>query len=532
MSSPLEPDLAASTSSTAPFEPVATSPILEFSATELLADADRRARQLLGRDGAADGASLLAGWPGLLDAASDVLAAGKPASPPGPARVLVERLAAEATAVGSPRIVTSSFRPRDPRPPHPALARIIATWAQAAALLNRPDQSSSPSRSAADLAVDQRVMRTLATVAHATQLGLTNLTGRPAVMDSGELKASSRMTQRNEQRTLQCLRELTSAPPHPVGNRRPSTDEPAASQVAAPDRLAAGLKAWAPTAIDTAADPSSAARDIYRIAQIETLTVRAAGALVAAAGQRGELPSESVPHLQRRFEELTRQWQQVAGQWHWIRRYGAAQPSPTVLRTSRELAGAAAAAVHTAARGPHQPQPHQEAAREVAARFADTDIVPIMRTIAQDSVILAEIYQRLPAHTHRRESSSGRLQPTLYAPAQILRQLSEHQFGLRHPDATHSPAVLDVPLTGRGVHPKPMTDPALGILRIAGADLGRAATTAEKALDVAAGTSPQRTSGGLASRYAPSTPRPPSQLSPGITPGMAPGTTPGRGIPR
>ena len=44
-----------------------------FTADELIAEAERRARRLVGRTSPAVGATLVAGWPALLRAAAEVL---------------------------------------------------------------------------------------------------------------------------------------------------------------------------------------------------------------------------------------------------------------------------------------------------------------------------------------------------------------------------------------------------------------------------------------------------------------------------
>lgn len=111
----------------------------EFTAAELLADADREARQLLGRARPTDGPALAAGWPGILDAASQVLAAiphqhGEPAHDNGTGlSVTVDRMIAEVRAVGH----------RPAGLVHPSVPRIIDTWVQAAALLHRPGDSAT-----------------------------------------------------------------------------------------------------------------------------------------------------------------------------------------------------------------------------------------------------------------------------------------------------------------------------------------------------------------------------------------------------
>lgn len=147
----------------------------EFTAGELLAEGERRARPLLGRNSRAAGPTLVSGWPDVLRAAAEVLELGDSHrhldQAYHPARqlrthqagALIGQLALEAAAVRGPQVPTVT---------HPALLRIIASWQQASALLHRPSptehlgQLDQPAQAAAHAAVvlrvTLRVTRTLA----------------------------------------------------------------------------------------------------------------------------------------------------------------------------------------------------------------------------------------------------------------------------------------------------------------------------------------------------------------------------------
>ena len=67
---------------------------------------------------------------------------------------------------------------------------------------------------------------------------------------------------------------------------------PSSSEI---DRLSHCLNQWGPMSIAAAADPTSPTRDLSRIAYVAAITTGGAVALVAAAGQRQELPIEASP---------------------------------------------------------------------------------------------------------------------------------------------------------------------------------------------------------------------------------------------
>lgn len=528
----------------------------DFSADELLAEAERRARQLLGPTSPAVAATLVAGWPDVLQAASEVLDPddthrhlGHPYHPARPDRTrragaLVDQLIMEATAVGGPNVPTVS---------HPDLQRIIGTWQQSAAMLRRPG-SEQPVSASDHTRVELRVIRTLAVLAHVTQVSLHGARP-PRPFDPAEGALFRRMTQRHEQLAIRCLRQLTATmPEQPTGQEadlaaamspRPtptneqspaerSASEPAVRQVSVANQLLIGLRQWAPLAIVIAADPNSSVRDLRRIAKTEEIAAWAAVALVAAAADRQELPAESVAHVQRRLGSVAAHWHDVAQQYGWVRRLGPMVPDPQVWTASRALASAVAAATYTvnAPTGGYG----RATAATISARFAGTELVPMLQTIAESSVILAELYQRIPTRAHRRDVA-GNMRPAFYAPEHILRDISLKQHALNSPGGgdpgtNASPHVLDIPITGRVDRLRPMSTPASSILRAAGENLARAAASAEQAIELAAGVRPRWGSGGLAPTYSPASPAPPSQLSPGTTTATTPGTTPGPGIPR
>jgi len=463
-----------------------------FSVGELLVDADRTARQLLGRPPDADGTSLLAGWDAVLDAASQLLTAGTAGTArtagtdaadrmTGPGTGLVTQLAEEARVVGVAQV---------PSRVHPDIIRVTHAWQQAAAVRRQdPGRHSVSADSPEQVAF--RVVRTLATVAHAAQLALGGHGPGVAGLDRDEVDGFRRLLQRHEQLALRSLPTLTAGDPRgaaPVdveaGGRSAREPGRAARDGSPVDRLADRLKQWGPLAIVAAADPTTSVRDLRGIARTEAITTAVAAALVAAAGQRRDLPPEAVPHLQRRLEAVSQQWQEVASQWAWIRRFGALDPSPEVQRSSRALAVAVTDVNH-------EIRPGRPGASPDPARPAADDLTAVLRNVAENSAILAEIYRRLPTRTHRHDGA-GRLRPVLFAPDRILQQIARETYARDHaqfrPGAQVSTAALDLPVASRrGDELRAVTPAAAAFLRAAGTVLAGAATAAEQALELAAG---------------------------------------------
>ncbi len=177
----------------------------DYTVAELLADADRDARHLLGHTGPDDGPGLTAAWPGLLRSAAVLLSSAPQPRIPHTADDLpaldghVHRMLAEATTAPPLRLPA----------PHDSCAWIIATWYQAAAQAARAahsphradDAATDPTNPAtptdpadpADpvdpvdpVALRTRVARTLATVAHVAGQELQAHTQRRQDVDNRE----------------------------------------------------------------------------------------------------------------------------------------------------------------------------------------------------------------------------------------------------------------------------------------------------------------------------------------------------------
>ena len=179
-----------------------------FTVGELLADAERTARRLLGRPVTADGTSLLAGWDVVLAAASEVLAAQTTASATpavghavGLVSGLVAQFAEEAQAVAVAQV---------PSRLHPDIVRVTCTWRQAAAASERPkSRGDTP-----DLVALRTIQSRLTVVAHATQLALGGDGSGVAGLDADEAQGFRRLLQRHEQLALRSLRALTADHSH------------------------------------------------------------------------------------------------------------------------------------------------------------------------------------------------------------------------------------------------------------------------------------------------------------------------------
>ena len=497
-----------------------------FTVGELLVDAERTARRLLGRPSTADGTSLLAGWDVVLAAASEVLAAQTTASATpavgdavGLVSGLVAQLAEEAQAVAVAQV---------PSRLHPDIVRVTLTWRQAAAA---SEQSPKSRRDTPDL-VALRTIRTLTVVAHATQLALGGDGPGVAGLDADEAQGFRRLLQRHEQLALRSLRALTADDSPPITKESASVSAPQLGNVVPSsseiDRLSDCLNQWGPLSFAAAADPTSSARDLSRIAHVAAITTAGAAALVAAAGQRQELPNEAVPHLQRRLAAASQHWRQVAGQWEWIHRLRAPDPSEQVHSAAQALT----AAILDPHRGVRADQRASSSSDPGSAPSAGADLLPVLQKITENSAILAEIYARLPARTHRCDNA-GQLRPVLYAPKRVLHQIANETQARDHaqlrPGAQVSAVVLAAPVTSYRVDQlRPLTHDAVTFLRAGGADLARAATAAEQALDAVGVSSPQPTRPAT-STTAPAHPNPAPPHMPGS---VSRGTTPDTGIPR
>lgn len=503
----------------------------ELTAGQLMGVATRSARQLLGRSGTGDGASLVAGWSPVLDAAAEILDATEPATRADRATALragfesgpgmavgstvatVSQLRLEAQAFGAGAVTA---------PLHPDLLRVVEVWEQTAALLRRPahQHTESPATVAAT------VTGTLTVIVHAAGLRLAGRTGEPGPLDREAVDGFLRMSERHEQLLLRAHRQLvtslrpTREPPasHPssqpdtgvsatavtttdAANRvTESSPAPPAASSSRPtavknppelaDRFATCLEQWAPLAILSATDPLSSIRDLTRIAQTEVGSTWAAGALIAAAGHRGELPSRSVRHLMDRFQTLSEHWRWTAGQWGWVRRYGAHEPSAAVLDGANTLTAALTDAALTEAT---YSQPTGRSTRgfaspaTISARLAGAEIMPLVQELAANSAILAEVYQRLPARIHRHDAS-GRLRPALFAPERVLQRIAqqEHERDQQRlrPGSRVSADQLTVPVSSvRGDKLLALTTEAAWLLRTIGDDLVGAATRADQAIN-------------------------------------------------
>ncbi len=123
----------------------------DISADELLAEAERRARRLLGRTPMAVGATLVAGWPALLQAAAEVLdphdthrhlGESYQATRPDPVRgaaAVVDRMAFEAAAIGGPAVPTITHPASGPDHQRMATGRGAAATAEAPRIAAAPD---------------------------------------------------------------------------------------------------------------------------------------------------------------------------------------------------------------------------------------------------------------------------------------------------------------------------------------------------------------------------------------------------------
>lgn len=382
----------------------------EPSVGDLLAAADREARRLLGRVEPSDGPSLAAGYAGVLHAASQVLSAIPSVGPPArsdPADYWSVRVTQMVGAI-------DRFKPLQVDP-HPSTVRIATTLQLAAVLLHRhahPGLAHDPEARADADAARLRVARALAAVAHAAgrelhgyirQLDQTQhrqhrqRTPPRAVPVTPLRRYWIPMMQRQEHGVLDYLTGHLS---DLAGERRGTSPAGVA--------LDTELASWSNLAVRAVSDLAVSSTDLHHVAYTQNALLNAAGALAAAAVQRGELAGEAGPHVLRRLEASATQWGTVAHQWTWA-------CTPDAPGAAREVTSASAAvfgALQDAARtGATWASPS-----EIADRLADLPLVPVLRTITGNADALAMIYQQLPNEL----ATSGRLR----APAAVLLQIA------------------------------------------------------------------------------------------------------------
>jgi len=257
---------------------------------------------------------------------------------------------------------------------------------------------------------------------------------------------------------------------------------------AASAQLATGLASWSVLAHRRTADPAVSASDLHHIAATQSVVLRAAVVLAAAASERGELDPVAGPHLRRRLDDSAAQWAFVARHWARLSTPDAARADPATTRGSAAVLAAIDAATRTGAESWASPE-------QVNDRLAGAAVVPVLRSITEASDVLAETFRQLPDEL----SSTGRLR----APAAVLLHIAHEDEAARNrlwsrPGGDASFEVL--PVSMRDVVQSrllPLSPAAREQLDGASALLMTAAQRARQALGAAAG--PTR----------PSAPRPP-----------------------
>ncbi len=456
----------------------------EFTVAELLAAADRDARQLLGHTEPDDGPGLTAAWPELLRSAAVLLASAPQPRMPQTSDDLpaldghVQDMLAEAKA--APPLQLPS--------PHDSCARIIDTWYQAAAQASRPAHSPTandhtPNNPAkpADLvdpaALRTRVARTLATVAHVAGSELQAHTQRRQDVDARDPRPQWVMSKSNpppKHAEVQWTRMLYRHEHHALDHiAAPSTEdrpEPSNQRFRGPGpTLPAEVATWSILARRQSTDPQSGARDLRRVALTQRAALYATASLAHTAVHRGEIPGEAGPHLQARINAAARSWAEVADQWSWAHLSRAREPT----EASAEVSGRLFAAINTNLRSRNT----WLSPGDVDDRFAGVPLVPMLRSILESNEILAEVYQHLPDQLR----AEGRLFARVTA---LLRISKETAL-----DPNGDPSRL--PLITRNVLRDPLgrlTPAAHGRLHTTAAALVENAERAHHALLASAGT--------------------------------------------
>lgn len=362
-----------------------------------------------------------------------------------------------------------------------------------------------------------RVARTIAAMAHVTGAELQAYTRQVTTMDrvaSGArtpARARSttaaarwvRMLQSHEQQTLDYvtghLRELDGERPGP------------AVPVTA---FGVALADWTMQAIQRVADPYVPGADLQHIAHAENALLKTAAVMTAAAVEHGELDTDAGRHLHRRLHAAAVGWATVSDQWGWVRTPDAARATPEATSASAALHVAIVVTTRTGATW--------TSPLDVVQRLDGVPLLPLVRTIVEDSAELADTYQQLPRELH----DGGRLR----APAGILRQLTiEHtdrtRWGRPAAEADDLPPRTPVQLIDvASKRLQPLTPLALNLLNDAGALLMSTAQQAQQTVHATTPPRPSRRGTDQATPQPPRAPRHPHHHSPRPAPG--PGITP------
>ena len=498
----------------------------EFTVSQLLAAADRDARQLLGHTTPDDGPALTAAWPDLLRVAVVLLAN---APQPGTAQTSdhpptlddhVHSMLAEATAAPPLRLP----------PPHGGCARIIDTWYEAAAQTSRAahppatnDRVLELGNQADPVAVRTRVARTLATVAHLAGRELQAHTQRRVDVDAagprpnwvmskgnpppGNIEAQwIRMLHRHEHHALDHIAV-------PSTGSRSGLGEPSQRAPGPGPTLPGGVATWSIAALRQSTDPHSGAADLRRIALTQRAALYATVALAHAAVHRGEIPGEAGPHLQARIDAAAQGWADMAEQWSWAQVTHSREPTQASADVSRTLF----ATIDTDLRGNRT---RWLSPGDVDNRFAGVPLVPMLRTILESNEILAEVYQQLPDQLH----AEGRLR----APGSVL--LKIYRETALNPSENPSRLPIDPRYLARNQLQR-LTPAAHGRLQGTADALVNNAERAHHALLVSAGPAAATPARPATTAWVP-TARPHRPARPHRVTRPTPDPNPGPGIPR
>ena len=417
---------------------------------ELLRSAERESQALLATAGPADVTALARGWPDVLAAAAGALEAIPYTIAATGGTAHIEDHHYLTVRVIRMRDQARRFLPLGPHG-HSSLREVAQSLDEATGLMRQHGHAgltTHPSgRQDAD-AARVRIARTLANLAHVTVREIHNYTrmmetaahanGRqrslPKSLSSQSAIRRLRMLQTHEQLVL----DYVNGHRGELHGEHPGPPIPASS-------LGVQLAGWSTTAIRRVADPAVSATDLQRVAYTQAMILRAASGFAGAAEARSDIDGPVARHLQRRMEASSRQWATTSAQWGLLHTPDSRRSDPTVISTSRALLTTLASVTTEAGgwRSPAQIDEHLEAA----------PISLLLRTAAEGSQSLAEIYQQLPHELHATDR--------LRAPAVALIAIA------RGRDDVLS-AISDFPryrvTVGQGDHPLSLAD--IGVNRL------------------------------------------------------------------
>ncbi len=382
------------TDETHPREQPGRQPPTSPSVSELIGWARRESQTLIATAGAAEATSLASGWPRALAAAQQLLEAipyaGTDDEPHPVGQHYLSIQVAQMTTQAA------RFHPVAPAG-HPVMSDVTATLDEAAQLVQRHTHAWLPTNPDArqDAAVARvQVAETLSNLAHVTGREIHSYTRMAQAADHANDSHGQLPRALRSQTAERWLRMLDNHEEVLLGYVRRHRGELHGQRHVPPvpaSELGVQLAAWTATALRHVSNPHASAADLRQVADTQANLLWVATALTAAGGVDAQINPSVTAHLHRRLEAAGTQWASTAQQWQLLHTPSHGRDLG-LLSQARALRTSLARVTHHPA-GWYSPI-------EIAERLAGTPITPLLRSAAESSHALAEIYAQLPAEIH------------------------------------------------------------------------------------------------------------------------------------